>query len=167
MNIKLSKQDFFDAKKIARGRLITAKNWNLTNQQVDKTRTNADIELLGVLGEYAVALCFNLEKPDCCGYDDGVDLWFEDKSIEVKTTYHDHGHLIFKSKDKFIADFAILVAETDCKMKLKIIGVTSRQKFLDRCVDKDFGNGTVSAMSQTDLQQPETFWRYLIEKQYA
>ena len=167
MNIKLSKKDFHDANKIAKGRMMTAKSWNLTNQQQDKTRSNADIEKIGVYGEYVVALAYDLNTPDCCGFDDGIDLWFGDKTIQVKTTYYEHGHLLFKAKEKFVADFAVLVAETSCQRTFKIIGATSRKKFYELCFKKDFGNGDIYALHQEDLAKPEIFWRYLIEKKYA
>jgi len=168
ITIKLTPEVYDNAISLAHFRYQMSRASNLKNQKQDKTRTELDIEKLGAKGEYAVATLYNLNPPISGGWDSGYDLWFCSKSIQVKSTFHSDGQLLFRSKEKFIADFAILVVQDQsCPMKMTIVGATSKDYFFNNAVKKDLGNGEVYTLTQDKMAKPQDFWKYMMEKRYA
>ena len=168
ITIKLSPEVYDSAISLAHFRYQMSRASKLVNQKQDKSRTELEIEKLGAKGEFAVATLYNLNQPATTGWDSGYDLWFCSKSNQVKTTFHTDGQLLFKAKEKFVADFAVLVVEdTDCPMKMTIVGATSKDYFFTHAVKKDLGNGDVYTLSQDKMASPENFWKYMMEKRYA
>lgn len=113
-----------------------------------------DQNVIGFKTEFAVARAFGLHPPVMSIISDyGVDLWWNDISVDVKSTKTDH--LIFDIPDQFRADVAILTSliESD---KVEIIGWTSRDQFLAENELKDFGHGPKCAMHKSKLQPIST-----------
>ncbi|HAB27914.1 MAG TPA: hypothetical protein DCE27_09475 [Xanthomarina gelatinilytica] len=168
ITIKLTPEIYDKAISLAHFRYQMSRASKLKNQKQDKTRTELDIEKLGAKGEYAVATLYNLNPPIASGWDSGYDLWFSGKSLQVKTTFHSDGQLLFRSKEKFIADFAILVVQDQsCPMKMIIVGASSKNYFFDHAVKKNLGNGDVYTLSQDKMAKPQEFWKYIMETRYA
>ena len=129
-NIKLSKKELSEVNQIASLRWQLSRASGVVNQRKDNNRSDDDVDKLGYAGEYAVAKLFNLHfNPSILGIDDGFDLWINDLSIDVKTTFYETGVLLFKSKDAFKADVGILVTATGSQNIFKIAGFISQKLF--------------------------------------
>jgi hypothetical protein len=72
------------------------------NQRKDNSRSDDDVDKLGLKGEFVVSKLFNINfNPSLIGIDDGCDLWINEISIDVKSTFYENGKLLFKSPDAF------------------------------------------------------------------
>ena len=61
MRVPLSKQEISECKQASSLRWQLARAANVANQRRDKTRSDADIDYLGVKGELAVAKIFQID----------------------------------------------------------------------------------------------------------
>ena len=163
MNIKLSKKEISEVNQIARLRWQLARASGVVNQRKDNNRSDDDVDKLGYAGEYAVAKLFNLKfNPSILGIDDGFDLWINDLSIDVKTTFYETGVLLFKSKEAFKADVGILVTATGSENIFKIVGFISRKEFKEKSeIFKENG----FCVQQKDLMPIERLWKYTRQKE--
>ena len=67
----------------------------------------------------AVAKLFDLDwTAHTIGHDDGMDMWFEDCSIDVKTGFENARMLLFRTQEKFKADVAIFCRQSVLRMKV-------------------------------------------------
>jgi len=158
MNIKLSKKELSEVNQIASLRWQLSRASGVVNQRKDNNRSDDDVDKLGYAGEYAVAKLFNLHfNPSILGIDDGFDLWINDLSIDVKTTFYETGVLLFKSKDAFKADVGILVTATGSQNIFKIAGFISQKLFKEKAqIFKETGY----CIQQKDLMPIERLWKY-------
>lgn len=121
---------------------------SVTDKKFDEKNTSYAVNLMGYLGEIAVARALNVE-PDRTvrtGGDDGYDLVYNNKTIQVKTSTLPS--LIFNSPDLFTADIAILVQlvgdrqNPHINAQYHILGQIRREDFEKRAYQKDYGYGT-------------------------
>jgi hypothetical protein len=132
---------------------------NVVDRKFDAKNTSWAVNLMGHLGEKAVAKVYDVAVDDrvLTGGDEGHDLVINGKTVQVKTTVTKQ--LIFNSKELFSADYAILVTligdRTQPHMNSKFIvwGDISKEKFLDVCFEKDFGYGVRYVCNTKDLGQ--------------
>jgi hypothetical protein len=160
INVALSPQEISDCEQAAMFRWQLARASGVVNQRRDD-RSDNDIDLLGLKAELAVSKLFKI-KHDVFrfGVDSGVDMWLDDLSIDVKSTFHKDGHLLFKDIESFRADFAVLVTQEFKDDPLRIVGFCSKRKFASIAFLKDFGKGMGMALQQSDLQPMEILWRH-------
>lgn len=120
---------------------------SVTDRKFDAKNTSWAVNLMGHLGEKAVAKVYDVSVDDrvLTGGDDGYDLVINGKTVQVKTSVTNQ--LIFNAKHLFSADYAILVQLIGDRTKphidshFKIWGDISKQKFMDVCFEKDYGYG--------------------------
>jgi len=106
--------------------------------------------VIGFKAEFAVARAFGLHPPVMSIISDyGVDLWWNDIAIDVKSTTKDY--LIFDTLKQFKADVAILTSPVE-DSAVDIIGWVSRDQFLAEHGTKDFGYGIRCVMHKDELQ---------------
>jgi len=135
------------------------KEHNVIDKKFDSKNTSWAVNLMGHLGEKAVAKVYEVEVDDrvLTGGDEGYDLVIKNKTVQVKTTTTDQ--LIFNSKELFSADYAILVTlvgdrtQPHINSHFIVWGDISKDKFIDVCFEKDFGYGVRYVCNKEDLGQ--------------
>jgi hypothetical protein len=157
MLIKLSPKEMSQCNQAATMRWQLARASGVKNQRRDQGRSDADLDLLGVKAEVAVSKVFNIPHQHAICVDDGCDLWLEDISVDVKATFHKKGRLLFKRKDAFKADCAVLVCQIEPD-RLKVAGYASQATFMEKAQEIDLGHGKGWAMDQDQLNSLERLW---------
>lgn len=166
--LRLSDKDMAKATQAGAFRSQLARASGVGNQKIDLNRSDSEIDIDGIKSEMAVAKVFELEyDPFHFGVDTGVDLWSGDISIDVKSTRHDNGHLIFKNTDAFKSNVAIL-----CVVKgitVKVCGGIERVSFKKNHKRIKFNSNYPScpAVTQEELQPVEDIWRLMIKSKFA
>ena len=157
MLVQLSPKEMSQCKQAAAMRWQLARASGVVNQRKDKSRSDADLDLLGVKAEVAVSKVFNIPHQHAIGVDDGCDLWLDDISVDVKATFHKSGRLLFKRKEAFKADCAVLVCQIEPN-KLNVVGYASQTTFMNKAQEIDLGHGKGWAMMQDELNSLERLW---------
>jgi hypothetical protein len=141
---------------------IGLRKFQVANQKKDPARSDHDIDLLGVKGELAVARVFQIDHDiHKGGIDKNIDMWDNDVSFDVKATFAQAGHLIFKDTKFFKADVAILVTPHDIPDSVHVAGWIGRKEFIEKAKDIDFGNGACPAMHCDELRQIPELWKFM------
>jgi hypothetical protein len=122
---------------------------NVTDRMFDRNNTSVGINIIGHLGEAAVAKVLDL-TPDTSiltGGDDGHDLTLGSTTIQVKTS--ELQKLIFNADYLFKSDVAILAQFVGKDKKVSyedprfmIWGWVEKDEFLQGYYNQDFGYGT-------------------------
>ena len=166
LRVRLTRQDMSNATKAARARQQMNRASGVINQK-RAGNSAMDVELLGMKAEIAVAKTLNAEfSPFDLGIDDGADMWLGGRSIDVKASFHPHGQLLFKTREAFRADCAILAIATDEDDVINIIGGCARQRFISEAQNVDLGRGPCWVMQQANLSPIEAVWRILTEERH-
>jgi len=163
MIVKLSKKEMSEINQFASLRWQLSRAAGVVNQRRDNKRTDDDVDKLGYKGEFVVAKIFNLPfNPGVAGIDDGYDLWINDLSVDVKTTFYPSGVLLFKSIQSFKADVSILVTATKDENTFNVVGFIPKKEFEKK--SKVF-NGNGMAVHQEYLYPIERLWKYTKQKE--
>ena len=158
MIVKLSKKEIAFCEQAAALRWQLARVSGVKNQRRDKGRSDNDLDLLGIKAETAVAKVLNVEhNPFQIGIDSGSDIWLDEISIDVKSTFYENGKLLFKNKEAFRAFCSVLVCEIDTST-MKIAGFISKEKFMSLCYSIDLGHGVGVAVNQSELACISKLW---------
>lgn len=159
--IKLTKSELSQCKQAAALRWQLARASGVVNQRRDN-RSDDEIDYLGIRAETAVAKAYDLPyTPSALGIDEGVDMYADDISIDVKSTFHTDGRLLLKSKEAAKADIFIMVSDTPEDDVMNLIGWTSRDRFLQDCQETDFGKGVCYTMERHQLYKVSSLWLHL------
>jgi hypothetical protein len=123
------------------------------NRRVDPNRGDVQINLQGLMGEYATARL--LGEPFDLGIDlegDGgvTDLYCGERSVQVKYNNTPTGDLYFTSVADFKADLAVLTVAAG-KNAVRVVGYAERERFQREHAVRDWGYGPVAAMPQPAL----------------
>jgi len=129
----------------------------VTDRKFDANNTSWAVNLMGHLGEKAVAKIYDVLVDDrvLTGGDSGHDLVINGKTVQVKTTIT--RQLIFNAKELFSADYAILVTligdrtQPHVNSHFIVWGDISKDRFLEICTEKDFGYGVRYVCNIDDL----------------
>ena len=93
-------------------------------------------DLLGIAGEVAVAKVLGIQfNPFQFGVDTGIDLFFGDFSIDVKTTNYPiktHPHLLMNTNKEPVCDVVVLVTK-EAENKFGIAGCISKKEWGLKC----------------------------------
>ena len=164
MLVKLNPREMSECEQAAALRWQLARASGVGNQRTDQKRTDADVDLLGVMAEKAVSKIFDIEYNPLhhLGVDSGKDLWLGDISIDVKSTFYKTGKLLFKSKEAFKAHCAVLVCKHDEDI-LDVVGYAPRSAFLREGKEADLGYGVGFYMEQDSLRPMQDLWRVYTE----
>lgn len=133
----------------------------------NKNQSRKEANIWGFKAEFAVARLLNTELPIVnVATDGGVDLWFDDVSIDVKFSNKERGPLIFDNIEKFQADLAVLVGKTDEENVLRVNGWVDKGRFEREAQSRDFGYGPRLKMDYSDLDPIESLWRKLMARRF-
>jgi len=158
VRVSLSRKEFHEATTLGQDTTKVCRMQN-TTPRGEEGRGDSDIN--GALAEFAVAKLYGADKPRLNIVNDGgLDLWVNDKSIDVKYTRTDL--LIFDSLAKFKADIAVLVCPTEQPDTFSVVGGVSRDSFADRCFEQTMKYGSKLVMKSESLSPPEKIWLFLM-----
>ena len=137
-------------RKLAVDRYEPKRRAGVVDRLIDTSLDRIDNDLLGLMGEAAVGqfLSVPINSDDSLTGDGGVsDLEKDGVTVQVKTTWHQTGRLLFKDAHGCMADVAVLVTKTGNPNRLRIVGFIPLDEFLLVC-EKGF-NGRAEAVSVT------------------
>ena len=124
-------------------------------------REGSTPDYLGIRGELAVAKAFDLPFDPFrgMGVDNGIDLFWNGVSIDVKATPYMNGKLLFQSVNKFVAELAVLTIEVKEDL-YRIPGWINKEGFKKN--NGPFLSGV--AVTQEDLNPPQELWEIMTNK---
>lgn len=160
LKVRLSRQEMLECKQAAALRWQLARASGVANQRKDSNRNDNDVDLLGIKAEIAVSKVL-----DCnhnvfqLGVDDGVDMFLGDISIDVKSTFHETGKLLFKSLEAFKANCSVLVTASTEEDVMIIAGYIPKKNFKLDAQETDLGHGMCFTMEQIYLRPIEGLWK--------
>lgn len=158
MLVTLSKRDMAMCHQAAMGRQQMNRASGIVNQK-KADRSDFDVELLGVKAELATAKVFGLEfMPFALGIDAGADLWFDDVSIDVKSTFHQNGRMLFRDIDAFKADCCVLARADDRPDRIDVAGWATRDDFKTYSETFDSGKSTGLILPNGRLRPLASLW---------
>lgn len=142
----------------------------VTDRMFDQGNTSEGINVIGHLGEQAVAKVLGLKADTTVltGGDVGHDLFLGETSIQVKTSTLPQ--LLFNAKHLFVSDVAILAqfigeskrsAEED--PRFMIWGWIERKEFMKRYHQENYGYGVRLAVDAQTLSPLDTLIEYIEE----
>lgn len=160
MIVRLSKPDLHEAELLARDTVFMLEALGVSPRLEDKRQSRIEANKLGFMAEFAVCRLFDLQPPRLnIATDGGVDLWFDDISIDVK--FSKTNRLIFDSKTKFQSRIAILGTICDDPECIKLLGWMSRKDFIKECRPHDFGYGERLVVDAVQLSPIFKLWHEL------
>lgn len=149
-----------ECKQAAALRWQLARASGVANQRKDSNRNDNDVDLLGIKAEIAVSKVLGCNHNVFqLGVDDGVDMFLGDISIDVKSTFHENGKLLFKSLEAFRANCSVLVTACDQDDVMIIAGYIPRKNFKSDALETDLGHGNCFTMEQIYLRPIEGLWK--------
>lgn len=165
MLVNISRRDLSRCRQAATGRWQLARMSGVGNQRRDGGRSDNDIDYLGVRSEFAVATLLQLEyEPSALGIDDGADMWCEAVNIDVKSTFHPVGRMLFKSKEAFKSAVCVLVSQTDQENVMDVRGWAAARDFMDHAIRDDLGHGNCWILDNERLRPLCDLWSRLAQK---
>ena len=130
MLVRLSRKDEHSSNLMGRDTVKLCEMQGFSPRLENDRQSREEANIYGFKAEFAVARLFDLTPPDINVLTDGgVDLWFDEVSIDVKFSNNINGPLIFDTAEKFKADCSILVCRTDDPRVMKIAGGWGRGTF--------------------------------------
>jgi hypothetical protein len=165
LEVHLTQKELLDCEKAARFRSMFARASGVTNQRKDESSTDQETDLVGIKGELAVAKAYQAEfSVSDYGIDSGIDMFLDDVGIDVKTTKHLTGKLLFKSVESFKAPVAVLCIQID-ENTMGIAGWVNRLDFSDKC--KPFNDTRSVCLTQDQLNTPESLWLNIAKRRLS
>lgn len=119
--------------------------WGNTQEQAD---------MLGVMGEYAVAKYLGLPFDTSINLEgDGgeTDLMLGKHNIQVKSTKYKTGRLVFNNLKEIIADLFVLCYCSEPEMLVQILGYIKKEEIKNVSELKDLGYGLRIVIEQRHL----------------
>lgn len=167
MLVRLSPEDAHNCTLMGHDTVALCKMQGFPPRLDNKNQTREEANALGYKAEFAVARLLNINPPTInVVTDGGVDLWFDDVSIDVKFTNNASNGLIFDTPEKFKARVAVLVAPTDEPDVMSVEGWIGRPEFLRIAATKDFGFGPRLVVKTYSLLGIEVLWKRLHELRF-
>ena len=117
---------------------------------------------MGFRGELAFAKLYKMPPTNVTvDADDGIDYVMPDgRTVDVKLSTYRNGFLIFDSFNKFKSDIAVLVYGTYNENFVEIAGWISKDDFIKKCSERDFGYGTRKIVGKDSLLPMEELREY-------
>lgn len=149
-------------------RVITERCIGIENRsQMDQSKTQAELDEIGLLGEYALAKVLGLPL-EACGMmlkgikmDDGYDIRLNNgKTVQVKavqqkvsnTSHPFKFALDCDNANNFKADYGVLSLVQPDKWSVKLAGYVDRKDFIERHEILDLGSGPRAGMYSYNLR---------------
>jgi hypothetical protein len=167
MLIQLSNQDVHHCTVLGYDTVKLCEMQGFPPRLENKSQSREEANVFGFKAEFAIARLFDLDLPELNVTSDyGVDLWWDDYSIDVKFSNKQDGDLIFDTMDKFKAQIAILVTRTDNQNVMNVVGWMTRKEFERKCQSHNFGYGERLVVGNTKLNPIEELWLKMKELKY-
>lgn len=168
MLVRLSKQDAHASELMGADTVKLCEMQGFPPRLENDRQSRVEANIYGFKAEFAVARVLGVDPPTVNVLTDGgIDLWFDDISIDVKFTNRDDGPLIFDSPDKFKADCAVLVSKTNDPLAMRVRGAIGKKAFLAQAKTHDFGYGDRLVIEAQDIHPVEWLWRHLTERRFS
>ena len=169
MIVKLNKAEMALTEQAGKLRWQLARAAEVKDRVIDKDRSPKKIDLIGIRAEVVVAKVLNLDfSASTLGIDSGGDLFIPLKdseflSVQVKSTFHTNGNLLFRRDCKFEFDLAVLVCQHS-EDAYEIAGCISLQKINQKKFMCDKGKGYIGwQINRQDLAPISELW-YLVQQ---
>ena len=160
LKVKLEKHELHQCNQAAALRWQLARASGVANQRKDGGRSDSDVDLLGLKAELAVSKVLGCDHNVFqLGIDDGADMFLNKIAIDVKSTFHENGKLLFKSLEAFKAHCAVLVTATNDADVMSIVGFAPKSEFQKYASKEDLGHGPCFTMEQKYLRPIENLWK--------
>ncbi len=167
LKVKLTHQEMLECKQAATLRWQLARASGVINQKKDNNRNDGDLDLLGIKAEIAVSKVLECNHNVFqLGVDSGVDMFLGNLSIDVKSTFHENGKLLFKSLEAFKSSCSVLVTASSEDNVMIIAGYIPRKIFLSEAQQTDLGHGMCFTMEQIYLRPIESLWKVYQEMRF-
>ena len=164
--IKFSRRELQESRQAALARAQFAINADIDGSVAENS--SRQVDMLGVRGELAVAKLFNVDTTiQALGLDDGVDIWIDDISIDVKSSFYEKGKLLFPTLEKFRADIGVLVTGYQDKDDVCIRGWITKMEFAKKSKKDDLGHGRCYTMEQDKLRPMHELWLNLAKRRLS
>lgn len=153
-------------RRIAEGRYYPKRKAGVVDRLVAVHLDRIENDLLGLMGEAAVAglLGLAIDPSDSIHGDGGItDFEKGGYTIQVKTSWHQKGGLLFRTRESFKADIGVLVV-TDGRIgdSVKMAGWTLRRVFHDHAEDRNLGGyGKSAYLPQEKLYPMHSLLSYI------
>lgn len=168
LKVRLNRQEMLECRQAATLRWQLSRAMGVPNQRKDGKRNDNDVDQLGIKGETAVAKVLGCQH-NVFQYssDYGVDMFLGDISIDVKTTFHQKGKLLFKSLDAFKSKCSVLVTASDEEDVMIIAGYIPKKIFKEEAQHENLGGyGPCYTMEQIYLKPIESLWKIYQEMRF-
>lgn len=165
MKVILTRSEMAQAQQAAALRWQLARAANVSDKLIGKNHDPADIDLVGIKAEIAVAKLFKAEfNPNSLGIDSGVDLFLrglrKEVGVQVKTSVHKNAEwLLVEAGPDTDWDVAILVLPTDMDEVMELAGCIGRNRCIDMQEKVDLGHGPGIGVRAGNLNRIENLWR--------
>jgi len=160
LRVRLSRQEMFECEQAAVLRWQLARASGVINQRKDNNRNDNDIDFLGIKAEIAVSKVLQCNHNVFqLGVDQGVDMFLGDITIDVKSTFHETGKLLFKSLEAFKASCSVLVTASNEADVMIIVGYIPKKTFQSDALETNLGHGNCFTMDQIYLRPIESLWK--------
>lgn len=167
MLITLSKQDAHQSTLLGADTVKLCEMQGFSPRLENKKQSRTEANIWGFKAEFAVARLLDLEPPTLNVLSDGgIDLWWNNTSIDVKFTNKRTGPLIFDTHEKFRSDLAVLVGAVEGDT-VQINGWISKSAFVERATQHDFGYGPRYKMEASELYPIEKLWKGFAIKKFS
>ena len=129
MQVILTQEELDQCKHAASNRSNYARSSKIKNQKVDQSKSDKDVDYIGMVGELAVAKALGLDMDfEKVGVDYGIDFTYNNYTIDVKTRSYPGNDLVFKRHAAFKAEVAIL-AQFKKENCVNILGYMNKETF--------------------------------------
>lgn len=129
MQVILTQEELDQCKHAASNRSNYARSSKIKNQRVDQSKSDKDVDYIGMVGELAVAKALGLDMDfEKVGVDYGIDFTYNNYTIDVKTRSYPGNDLVFKRHAAFKAEVAIL-AQFKKENCVNILGYMNKETF--------------------------------------
>jgi len=167
MIVRLDLKDLYHCRVLGTDTVKICEMQNFSPRLENDKQSRTEANIYGFQAEWAVARLFDLDVTGLIISSDlGIDLWWNDISIDVKFTNRPDGDLIFDSMDKFKAAIAILVTKTDSFDEMNVIGWIGYTQFEELSEIKNYGYGDRLRVTQDKLHPVESLWKLMKECEF-
>ena len=174
MQVRLKRSELAVAEQAARLRWQLARASGVENKKVDITRSDQDLDLLGICAEIAASKVLGVDfNASALGIDNGndfhVDAGEDEMCIQVKGSFHKKGvaNLIFTNHEKFAWDVAILVCKTDSDDRYDIAGCISIEKARQVMERRNLGKGEGYFIARDELSSIGDLLEFIATRRFA
>lgn len=169
MKITFTEIEFKNLVKLARGRHYL-KDIVMPDRDIERwNNTQAECDLVGVMGEYAVAKVLRIPvdtEVNLSGDGGETDLHLGDWSIQVKSTKYISGRLVFNTLDEMRSLIYVLTVCNIVSKSVDIIGYISNKDMMKNLYTKDLGFGVRYCIDQKHLKDISWLTFYFLEWYY-